>query len=216
MSHEYNDRPSLNEPLPDPLARVADLLGQIELPRSSVSRDELLYRAGWAAAEQQLLGSSRVPKRQVNRLSTVGWSAASALVAMSVTLFVTWPLSNVEPPSEQLAEKHVIPSEPVPADADHVAEVRQEPAEIASTVPKLPLPFLMRSRAYDRSATLLIQRERALRNWQDSAWLRNDMAVSPSAQAAQAAPPRESTPTAREMLKEFLPALEPHSSRSET
>lgn len=216
MSHEDPRRPDVNEPLPKSLAHIADLLGQVELPPSTVSGDELLYRAGWDAAKRELLGSAHLSPRQGSRFATLGWSAASALIAMSVTVVLMWPHPPIDRRGNPVVEGQRVSPEATADAAPPVEDVRSELASQEPSPRKPASPVIIRPRKYAQSAPLLIQREHALQQWNDPAWMHRDANMSPSTRSAQSALPNETPLTAREMLKEFLPDHEPNFIRSRT
>jgi hypothetical protein len=86
--------------LPDDLGALEARLAAQALPASGVNRDELMYRAGWAAAEAKLAEarpraaapSPHHPPRQVRSLAA--WSLSSAALAASLAVAVTLAVQN--------------------------------------------------------------------------------------------------------------------------
>ena len=65
-------------------------------------------------------------------------------------------------------------------------------------------------RDYDQSATLLIQRDRALRNWQNLDWMSKKRPTDAEPRPGHTVPPQASPRSAREMLREFVPDVTWH------
>jgi hypothetical protein len=94
---------SNEQPMPDELKLPADLapcearLAAHPLPPASLNRDELLYRAGWAAAEAArsratpLPSEGRVPSR---KRDVALWSCASAALAASLAVALTLTMTR--------------------------------------------------------------------------------------------------------------------------
>jgi hypothetical protein len=97
--------------LPDELAALEALLAAKPLAAAGIDRDQLMYRAGWAACEAALMqprpsagGRLEVPQAPVavetyppaepgaagGRRRTVVWAAGSAALAASITVAATW------------------------------------------------------------------------------------------------------------------------------
>jgi hypothetical protein len=82
--------------LPDELAAYEARLASSPLASSALNRDELLYRAGWAAAEAQLtrrVTTTVAAPRGLGRRAVAAWSAASAAVAASLAVAITWAVA---------------------------------------------------------------------------------------------------------------------------
>ena len=92
--------------LPDDLAACEARLAAHSPGASRLNRDELMYRAGWAAAEAQLARTSAVsPTLVAGSHRAAAWSLASAALAASLAVAAT--LSIVRPaPAPQVAEPH--------------------------------------------------------------------------------------------------------------
>jgi hypothetical protein len=74
--------------LPDDLAALEARLSAQSLPSSGVSREEVLYRAGWAACEARQSGGAPL-QAQSGSVRVVGWSLASAALAASLAVAAT-------------------------------------------------------------------------------------------------------------------------------
>ena len=107
-----------DQPLPDEvaaeLAGVESKLAGMQLPAVAVDRDQLMYRAGYAAAEEQLrhaIGNTSITRqasggnrRRLGPIGVLGCSiasaAAAAAIAVAATLHVASPVriaDQVEP-----------------------------------------------------------------------------------------------------------------------
>ena len=82
--------------LPDRLAACEAELAAQPLAVSTINRDELMYRAGWAAAEAALSGhaANSLPTSSRGVSKVIAWSAASAALAASLAVAVTLALSS--------------------------------------------------------------------------------------------------------------------------
>jgi hypothetical protein len=82
--------------LPDRLAACEAELAAQPLGASTINRDELLYRAGWAAAEAALANRSEVarPSSDVDKAAIARWSTVSAILAASIAVAATLAISN--------------------------------------------------------------------------------------------------------------------------
>ena len=80
--------------LPDELAAYEARLAATPLAASTLGRDELLYRAGWAAAEAELARRAAATvvaaPLGTSRRVTAAWSAASAALAACLAVAITW------------------------------------------------------------------------------------------------------------------------------
>jgi hypothetical protein len=97
--------------LPDDLAACEARLAALPLARSRVDRDQLIYRAGWAAAEAAR-GTVQVADARgaTKRRSIAVWSAGSAALAASLAVTATLALQpRITAPSGQL----VVDAQPV-------------------------------------------------------------------------------------------------------
>ena len=200
MSHENIRRSALDETLSPELSRLVEQLAGTALPATTVSRDELLYRAGWDAAERKLAHRSSSSDRLAGRFTTVGWSAVSALVAMSLTVAVMWHRPS-QPTNESIIVRTSEPSTSSPVETA-AARTAVEPTAPTEVTIERQVPMFVMPREYDRSATLLIQREQALRYSTLSPGSWNDLR-GPG--ATRTSPARAKPSSARELLQEFLP-----------
>jgi hypothetical protein len=173
--------------LPDHLAACEAQLAAQVLPASGINRDELMYRAGWAAgAETARLAVVSPPPSRGGIIAS--WSLASAAVAASIAVIVMLQLRPNEPPAVV-----AIPADARPQiAADVIGPSRSElpRVEFAHASPK--------SLSNGRLNTGLIAlRQRAITNaWADTA------NVAATTGAAAAPTPQ----TARDLMQELLPA----------
>jgi hypothetical protein len=73
------------------LAACEARLASQPLAASGLDRDQLMYRAGWAAREASQVAASRAPvDREPRQRSVAGWSLTSAAVAASLAVIVTF------------------------------------------------------------------------------------------------------------------------------
>ena len=152
------DRPPLELRLPDELARCESMLSSLSLPPSRVQRDELMYRAGWAAAEARLPVSAPQGVEQASsargtyRRRTLAWSLTSAVLAASTAVAITanYPgsaaLPQVAIPETRSSDRPEMSVEAAPPPARQTQPI---PREIARTT------------AVDWTAPLLVMRDRA-------------------------------------------------------
>src|SRR5690606_26157913 len=78
--------------LPEELAAFEALLAARALPASRLDRDQVMYRAGWAACEAEFYpppSKERARGGISDRRQTVGWSGVSAALAASIAVAVT-------------------------------------------------------------------------------------------------------------------------------
>jgi len=173
--------------LPDDLAACEARLAAMPLGASRIDRDEMLYRAGWAAgAETARLAVVNPPPSKGG--ITAAWSLTSAAVAASIAVMATLQLQPNQPPAVV-----AIPADAHPHLAADVVEPRRSElprVEFAHASPK----SLSNGRL---NAGLIALRQRAITNaWTDTA------NVAATTGAAAAPTPQ----TAREMMQELLPA----------
>lgn len=189
--------------LPDDLAALEARLAAQSLPASGVNRDELMYRAGWAACEARrraLPLADRSPRPASAQVAA--WSLASAALAASLavaaTLFLQSPRgvqlaseSNSNPPAD--ARTAVVTSAPSPVMA---------PAQVAAFADYVTL--ISDPDARDFVSPLLAIQRRQLRF--DS----RRSAPETVANVNSASSPK----TASQLRDEYLPTLnQPHSDR---
>ena len=177
--------------LPDHLAACEAQLAAQLLPASGINRDELLYRAGWAAGAEtaRLAVLSPPPSKGGARGGiTAAWSFASAAIAASIAVAVTLQLQPNQPPT-------VVAN---PADAHpQLAAEAIEPR-------RSELPRVEFARASTKSpgasrinTGLIALRQRAISN----AWADTTNVAATTGDTAAPIPQ-----TARELLQELLPA----------
>ncbi len=177
--------------LPDHLAACEAQLAAQALPASGINRDELMYRAGWAAgAETARLAVVNPPlsKGGTRGGTTAAWSLTSAAVAASIAVILTLQVRPNEPPAVD-----AIPADAHPQLADDVVEPQRSDLPRFEFAHAPPRPL-----SNGRFATGLIgSRQRAISN----AWA--DMANFTATTGDAAAPTPQ---TARELMQEILPA----------
>lgn len=88
--------------LPDDLAAMEARLAAHAPPASGLNRDELLYRAGWAACEASVQRQAMLAAPAPNRGRAIAWSFASAALAASVAVAMTLLFQSSAP--SQLAD----------------------------------------------------------------------------------------------------------------
>ena len=207
MSDNNANQPPVDTRLPDELARCESILAGMSLPKSRVQRDELLYRAGWAAAERDAKSCSvrgaeqKQSSRNTGGRSTFAWSVTSAVVAASLAVAITL---QVQPAATTQVNAVVDVSR------DHGSAVTEEESLVT------PIPDGFANRAdVEWTASLLIMRDRALLQQWDDPWTVNDPSISElSSDGAMPSQPK----TSREMLQEFLmgPSEQDTTDRSST
>jgi hypothetical protein len=185
--------------LSDELAACEARLAAHSLAPSEIPRDELLYRAGWAACEAAL-NQKTLPFSAANakRRTFAGWCAASAAIAATVAVAATMALRPGVPSQVALATQATQePSVDVRDATPKAATLRT----IANNRLLAQLDALAAGRlsAGDRisSATLLA----TLSNRRRERW---DQPILVSATLHTDAPP-SAPATARQMLGEYLP-----------
>jgi hypothetical protein len=181
--------------LPDHLAACEARLAAQMLPASGINRDELLYRAGWAAGAEtaRLAVVTPSPSKGGARGGiTAAWSLTSAAVAASIAVVVTLQMQSLE-------SRHVV-AQPADVSPQWAAEdVEPKPAttlaprvELARASAKTPNVGRL------QTTGLIGLRQRAMSNvWAEApgkATTASDTAMAPAPQ------------TARELMQEFMPA----------
>ena len=203
MSNNHADQSPVDRPLPDDLVQCESILAHMSLPRSRLQRDELIYRVGWAAAEvhaQSVTGQGVEPSRSspgTGGRSTLAWSVASAAIAASLAVVITL---RIQPAVDAPANS--------PADAVVDLSRAEDPAKDRERKPpsadlaQLTRGGINKGTEVGWTASLLIMRDRALRQQLDDRWIVSEGSFGGSlANDAASLQPR----TSREMLREFLP-----------
>jgi len=176
--------------LPDHLAACEARLAAQMLPASGINRDDLLYRAGWAAgAETARLAVASPPPSQHRGGggTTAVWSLASAAVAASIAVMATLQWHPNEQP--------VVVASPADANPQLAVEADSRP----SSLPRVEFARDSTKSPSNRriESGLLGLRQRAITN----AWLEPNNLTTASGDAATPTPQ-----TARDLMQEFLPA----------
>ena len=138
--------------LPDELAACEAHLAGEPLPAVGINRDELLYRAGWVAAEAAIerrlampVTSKELSKQGSSRFgTTAAWSLASAVVAASLAVVVThFAMSR---PGAVLLQDDAVGSQRPSADIAAAAPLeptRPQVARVADDPPRTNLDALI-------------------------------------------------------------------------
>ncbi|HEX6963372.1 MAG TPA: hypothetical protein VF175_16005 [Lacipirellula sp.] len=185
--------------LPDELAACEARLAAMRLPATAIDRDELMYRAGWAAgAETARLAVGNSPPLKVEEgprrrgarggIRLFAASLTSAAVAASLAVVITLQSRPNDP--EQVA----VAPQPSDAATTVVAETPRPSTVAAATVEP---PSRGRRRLPTIDVGLLALRRDALFR---------DGSLSVSMASSQGDPPAAAAKTARELLDELLPA----------
>ena len=172
--------------LPEELAACEARLASQPLATSGIDRDQLMYRAGWAACEASRAASRALVDRG---LATVaGWSLTSAAVAASLAVIVTlqWrPVIRQEVAAISTGSDSPRPSIP--------AEQRRAVASPSHLTTSLPGP----SRTMELDMGLFRLRRQALGgDWSEPGGI--------ASLTAESAPPAPQT--AFELRQELLPS----------
>lgn len=189
MSNENAKEPQLKFQLPDELANCETLLARLPLPPPQVARDELMYRAGWAAAlVQSSDGSQRrqSPGRQLSVRTSLISCTASGVLGACLVLLLTWDQRPAAKPPGDVA------GVPVREGENDVYQGRRRVAgsDLSASGEGAPRP---------ETAAWLVMRSRALRGQ----WEQLETTVRrPDGSAVDGAAGRPKG--AREMLRELL------------
>lgn len=183
--------------LPDDLAALEARLAAQSLPASGVNRDELMYRAGWAACEAQQSRAVSLPIRSTRDSSAriAVWSFASAAMAALLAAAVTLQLQS--PRGVPLAEEIDRSIDASIASANPSGPPAAAPVQAAAVADYLAL--VSNPDARDFVTPLLAFHRRQLR----FTWPRS---VTEAVANGMAAP---SPKTASQLREEFLPAPAP-------
>jgi hypothetical protein len=191
--------------LPDRLAACEAELAAQPLPASTINRDELLYRAGWAAAEAEFSSGALVPASTAwsKRGIVATWSAASAALAASIAVAVT--LSLVAPREQSIAIRtlNAPPRAAILEDRPHT-----EPAGQRTEQRVVVDALLARLDALTSGTTAVWDSAPNASIW---AWTRKpdlgpwDQPILVTSAVTSPAPAGVSSTTARELLDQMLP-----------
>ena len=199
--------------LPDDLAACEARLAAQPLPASRLDRDDVMYRAGWAACEAQWLGAN-VPaaKTPTTRGQTAGWSLASAALAASVAVVATLQLQDGAGPNRMpLATAAQTKTLEQPAD-NRAASLRQDGASNAPVLASLAMLKQAPGVEANPAISLLNARDLAISQSSSDRLL---LQVSLTRTRAAAAP-NMAAKTARQLLNEYLPDSDPAGSESKS
>lgn len=190
--------------LPDELAACEARLAAFGLPSAGIDRDELLYRAGWAAAMAQASVAEKPAGANTaqlalatgdvrrTRLTTAVWSLASAALAASIAVVATLQLRSplvVEVAATAQSPVAEASAAPAAVPATVAAEVNARSVRLAPLRPPI-------------NAGFIALRQRAL----------TDALAEPEHTAADSDAGMAETKSARELLDEMLPAGRPRPS----
>jgi hypothetical protein len=185
--------------LPDDLAALEARLAAQSLPASGLSRDELMYRAGWAACEarSQRVVLTHTNPSQLDSARIGAWSLASAALAASLAVAAT--LHWRSPRGAELANDKVAPVQASFVAATPTAPQSTAPIQVSSVADYLALVSNPDARGF--VTPLLAFHRRQLRfTWPESA-------VDSVAAGSNGASPK----TASQLREEFLPPPAPSS-----
>ncbi len=200
MSDQSTNQPHIDTQLPDDMARCESLLARRSLPQPRLKRDELLYRAGWAAAEvhgQPHSASDGSAGRGTAIRTALAWSALSAAVAASVAVAITVRLL---PAGANLADPPTVVAEESASQAPPTVDRESKP-ERKRLVRSSPDRF-QRGTWVVWNSPLLTMRDRALQQAWNERWsFENGPIRGSRVNDREVAVPK----TSREMLQEFLP-----------
>jgi hypothetical protein len=197
--------------LPDDLAACEARLAAQPLPGSRLDRDQLMYRAGWAACESRLVVPNPPPskveegpgRRGARGGITAAWSFASAAVAASIAVTITlqlqlpsqMPLASVS--DAQRPQQASVPRGQIAQPSENRRPANESNGGLANfalfTQPRslapssAPLFWAARSQTLPGAGDATIYQVAALRG-------------------PGAAGPTEAAKTARQLLNEYLPA----------
>ena len=188
--------------LPDDLAACeARLAGQL-LASSRLNRDELLYRAGWAACEAAKARQNAVSSSPAARRGLIAaWSSASAGLAAALAVAVTLALQSTSAPPMAAADgNRSIP--PLAASATP-SQDESAPVRRAANDPLLAQLNDLASRTkrtnrFPRGGLLAMNSLREAGRW--------DEGILSSTDASASWPVADESATASQLLEEFLPA----------
>jgi hypothetical protein len=185
--------------LPDDLAALEARLAGQSLPASGVNRDELMYRAGWAACEAQQARAVSLPTQPPRHGSArfVAWSLTSAALAASLAVAATLYLQS--PRGVRLAEEIHDSAQASVAASTPAAPQTATPVQAAAVVDYLAL--VSNPDACDFVTPLLASHRRQLRFS-----LPQSVTESVANGAATSSPK-----TASQLREEFLPTPSPTS-----
>lgn len=110
--------------LPDELAACEAQLASEPLAAPRLSRDEVLYRAGWAARDAELAAAVAQSKPVIGYRgrAVAVWSACSAALAASLAVAVTLGLAPPSTgPEQQEALPHIVDASPSAVEASEAA-----------------------------------------------------------------------------------------------
>jgi hypothetical protein len=188
--------------LPDDLAALEARLAAQSLPASGLSRDELLYRAGWEACDAQSGRTVQVYTKPARADSTriAAWSFVSAALAASLAVAATLHLESPRGADLDRERNNSI-------QASYVAATKTSPPSatpVQASVVADYLALVSNPDARDFVTPLLAFHRRQLRfTWPASA-------VETVANGSAAPAPK----TASQLRQEFLPPPAPPSDNS--
>jgi len=178
--------------LPDDLAACEARLAAQPLPGARIDRDQLLYRAGWAACESRLAALTPHPSKGRARggisspRSIAAWSLTSAAVAASLAVVITlqWQPAGVRDMAANSSDaRRALAAAPAnPVDVSHVEIVDADSSS---------------ARTGQIDVGIFAQRSQALK----SIWMEPTEAVALASEGET-----QAAKTARELMQELLPA----------
>jgi len=194
--------------LPHELAEIEARLAKLPLPASSINRDEMLYRAGWAAAEV------KSSNKQRGNGSHWLWPATSAALAATVMLLLFPPWAetkkNTQAPDfagSSAEEKNSKQIAVIQVDESDLSRERQprwprENSGFRSRLPRNAATWQLSWLGWEDSLRSPVSRmARRHRPWLQQFNTRPlEMAIDDT--------PTPPSKTSRELLQELLPELE--------
>jgi hypothetical protein len=174
--------------LPDDLAACEAQLAALTLTATGIDRDQLMFRAGWAACEARLsnraAGVEHMPRR--NRTLIAAWSLTSAATAaaLAVALALQWrPRAELEMAADEADAPVQVVTDAARSNPLSLAQREVRPAALSELPPGAGIG-------------LLSLRRQAL----NSAWEQPTNVVTANGGGPPAAK------TARQLMREMLPS----------
>jgi hypothetical protein len=182
--------------LPDDLAACEARLAAQALPATGIDRDQLLYRAGWAACEARFVSLNPPPSKGGARGGIIAaWSATSAAIAASLAVILTLQWRTITDRGIASKQGEVQPAVSIDA---------ADPPEPKTVFTEFNYAAITKPNPSQLPAGLLALRRQTLAN----AWTQPASLASTSGDPA---PTPEKT--ARELMNEYVPAEPGRSTR---
>jgi hypothetical protein len=190
--------------LPDRLAACEAELAAQPLDVSRINRDELLYRAGWAAAEAALASRFEIASgsSEVNKALVARWSVVSAVLAASIAVAATLAISN-SGADGSIASAPGEASSPIVASVAPASEVADARRQVVID------PLLERLDALARGSGATRHGVREASVWAATRRPRagrSDQPILATVEVRSVAPAAIDGTTARELMNQLLPS----------